>query len=86
MAYRRLRRCGQPDAAHRPHGQHTRYAYDALNNMTKVTNGYAVLFAYDAYNNLAGRTDGAGRWVSYEYDSLDRIISVTEGGQKTADY
>ena len=84
---------GQLTAAAYANGRNVTYAYDAAGNRTAVNdngtnllfsannlNEYSVAggatFGYDADGNLTNRTDSSGT-TSYQYDSENRLISVT---------
>ncbi len=57
----------------------TRYAYDALDDLTSVTDplGDRTTLAYDPNQNLTARTDPNGHRTSYAYDRFDEPTTVT---------
>lgn len=61
-------------------GKLTRFDYDGFGNLTKVTDplGRERTFAYDGASRLVRATSTATD-VSYEYDSLNRIVAVDDG-------
>lgn len=81
------RRTSQTDGM----GRTTRYAYDGLDRLTKVTSpsGSTIVYSYDANGNQVRRTvTGAGAnadgTTTYTYDALNRITSeVKPGGSRT---
>ena len=57
------------------------YTYDALNRLSTVTDGTGTTtFEYDAVGNLASRRYPNGVVVTYAYDSLNRLIALTNTG------
>ena len=64
----------------------TRYEYDDLNRLMKVTDamGGETKYAYDARNNLVSVTDANGNATRFEYDRNNRLIKETRPmGQET---
>jgi len=61
-------------------GSGTAVAYDALNQVTAVTDatGGVTAFTYDANGNLLTVTDARGNTTTYVYDNLDRVIARTD--------
>jgi RHS repeat-associated protein len=61
----------------------TTYTWDAINRLTGITyadpSTPAVTFAHDANSNRTSMTDGAGTETAV-FDDLDRMTSVTRGG------
>lgn len=66
-----------------PRGNVILYAYDALNQMTKLTRklgGTDVIkqYAYDAAGNRLSETNELGFATRYAYDVMNRVASVTD--------
>ena len=63
-----------------PLRQRTRYDYDALNQLTKVTDSLGGLtqFTYDPNGNLLNVTDARSNGTSYVYNSMDRATTRTD--------
>ena len=71
-------------------GRLTRFAYDALNRLTKVsaaTHSFAdplcgtagvTCYDYDSAGNLTQVTDARGSVTTFEYDAQDRLIQTTD--------
>ncbi|WP_437307161.1 DUF6531 domain-containing protein [Sorangium sp. So ce388] len=59
-----------------PDGVTTRYAYDALDDLTRVEHeGFQLVLERDKLGREISRGDGGGRFsIRSEYDSMDRII------------
>lgn len=57
---------------------HSEFIYDSLGNRTHViTDGWQMLAAYDAVGNRLALTYPSGRTVSYTYNSLDEVTSMS---------
>lgn len=68
----------------------TTYTYDAGNQLTGITYSDGATpnvsnIQYDADGQRLSLTDGTGIW-SWQYDSLHRLTSVTEGNNGTVGY
>ena len=68
----------------------TTYTYDAASQLTGITYSDGATpnvstIQYDADGQRVGLTDGTGSW-SWQYDSLRRLTSVTEGTNGTVAY
>ncbi|MEW6269719.1 MAG: PASTA domain-containing protein [Thermodesulfobacteriota bacterium] len=59
----------------------TAYTYDALNRLSTVldANG-TTTYAYDPVGKLVSATHPNGITTTYDYDVLDRLVQVTNGG------
>ena len=75
-----------------PTGERTVKVYDALNRVTQRTEYAAdnsivrqVIFTYDANNNVLSKT-GNGTTITYSYDEINRIASITDQYGKTLGY
>jgi len=72
-----------------PDGQTTTMTYDAADQLTAVTYSDgttpAVTYGYDANGRRTTMTDGTGT-TSYTWDSLDRLVSTTDGAGQTVGY
>jgi RHS repeat-associated protein len=54
------------------------YTYDASGNRTQMTDASGTTtYGYDPFGELTSQTDGAGKTVSYSYDTLGDQTSVT---------
>ena len=63
----------------------TTYGYDGLNRLTAVTakhNGADVTSTktYDSVGNVISETDANGNSIAYTYDSMNRVLTKTQGG------
>ena len=58
----------------------SRYEYDGLGRITKVTSGSGEVtrYAYDGSDRLESITYADGKKVSYEYDKNDNLVKVTD--------
>ncbi|MCL4786374.1 MAG: hypothetical protein KJ070_06200 [Verrucomicrobia bacterium] len=57
---------------------HTEFIYDSLGNRTHViTDGWQMLAAYDAVGNRLALTYPSGRAVSFTYNALDEVTSMS---------
>jgi RHS repeat-associated protein len=68
----------------------TTSTYDAANQLTSVSYSDGITpnvtnIAYDADGQRTSLTDGTGNWV-WNYDSLHRLTSVTDGNNGTVNY
>jgi RHS repeat-associated protein len=75
-----------------PTGEQTLNVYDALNRMTQLTEKAAggsvtrqISYSYDANSNVSSETSG-GKTISYTYDEVNRVNSVTDQYAKTISY
>jgi RHS repeat-associated protein len=59
-----------------PRARTTNLAYDALNQITRITDaiGGQTSFTYDSNGNLLTVTDAKKNTVRYEYNSMDRLV------------
>ncbi len=69
----------------------TKYEYDKMNRLTRVTgrNGEATVYTYDANGNRETATFANGVMLTYTYDDLNRLIlqkSVDRDGTVIAQY
>ncbi|MCP4641879.1 MAG: hypothetical protein GY851_15655, partial [bacterium] len=61
--------------------QDTIYVYDSMNRVTSVTppgSTASVTFTYDKMGRVATKQDTGGNTVSYTYNMLGRLVSVTD--------
>jgi RHS repeat-associated protein len=68
----------------------TTYTYDAANQLTSITYSDGITpnvsnIRYDGDGQRIAMSDGSGNW-SWQYDSLHRLTSVTEGRNGTIAY
>ncbi|MDR1530079.1 MAG: hypothetical protein LBS40_06760, partial [Burkholderiales bacterium] len=58
----------------------TRYAYDNIGNLTRITDPLdrVTAYQYDPRNRLTQTTDALGGIIKYAYDRQDRITEVTD--------
>ncbi len=58
----------------------TKYEYDAMGNVTKITNPNNAISiqAYDALNRLKSQTDPNNQLTQYVYNGQDRLTKVTD--------
>ena len=68
----------------------TTYTYDPANQLTNITYSDGTTpnvsnVQYDGDGQRTGQTDGSGTWV-WQFDSLHRLTSVTEGPNGTVSY
>ncbi|MCP4993826.1 MAG: RHS repeat protein, partial [Gammaproteobacteria bacterium] len=72
-----------------PNGERTVKVYDALNRVTQLTEYGAITrqidYTYDANSNVLTESSG-GNTISYTYDDINRISSVTDRYGKTISY
>ncbi|TMJ07791.1 MAG: hypothetical protein E6G98_13225, partial [Bacillati bacterium ANGP1] len=63
----------------------TRYEYDAVGNLIRITNarGYATQFSYDAANRLTQVTDALQKTTKYGYDPVGNRISMQDRNSMT---
>ena len=63
-----------------PKGNVTRYTYNDLGQMTKVTDALLqnTLYEYDSLGNTTKMTTPGGSVTQYEYDTLSRLIKETD--------
>ena len=65
----------------------TTYAYDTLNRLTSVTGGgQTVSYQYDVAGNRTHLTYPDGKQVTYGYDALNRLITLTDWVSRTTAY
>jgi RHS repeat-associated protein/uncharacterized repeat protein (TIGR01451 family) len=76
----------------------TRYDYDGLNRLVKMTQNYKAgvgkdsetnvetIYEYDDVGNRTKVTDAEDRDTTYEYDDLNRLITVTDPLSGTMSY
>ena len=69
----------------------TKYGYDKMNRLTRVTgrNGEATVYTYDANGNRETATFANGVKLTYTYDGLNRLIlqkAVDSSGKTVAQY
>jgi len=71
---------GRLIATTNPLGQQTRYDYDALNQLTKITDSLAgpTQLVYDGNGNLLSLTDARNNTTSYIYSNMDRVATRTD--------
>ncbi|MBN1210666.1 MAG: hypothetical protein JXB05_37810 [Myxococcaceae bacterium] len=80
-----------------PHGQQTRYTYDARGFPTAVTYAtgatnlaiseeWTVRREHDGQGNVTRITDAAGRSITYTYDAVGQLTSVTNPMLQTTSY
>lgn len=70
---------GQRVSVTNPLGETTRYQYDGNGYLTAVINALGNTdhrFTYDANGRVATDTDAQGYTRHYQYDALDRIVSI----------
>lgn len=72
-----------------PLSKTTTYVFDALNRNTGITYTSAttpnVTYGFDANGNRTSMADGTGT-TSYNYDEMNRLLSVTSPGASTVSY
>ena len=73
-----------------PEGRTTSYTYNPANEVTSIsysggTTPNVTGITYDADGQRIGMTDGTGTW-SWNWDSLHRLTSVTEGTNGSVSY
>jgi RHS repeat-associated protein len=73
-----------------PEGRVTTTTYDAANEPTSITYSddktpNVTGITYDTDGQRTGETDGSGTW-SWTWDSLHRLVTVTEGNNGTVKY
>ncbi len=75
-----------------PTGEKTINAYDALNRVIQLTEKAAnntitrqISYSYDANSNVTSESSG-GNTISYNYDEINRVNSVTDQYGKTISY
>ncbi len=65
----------------------TTYAYDALDNLTNVTQGQQTrTFAYDSLKRLSSATNPESGTASYQYDNNGNILTKTDARGITTTY
>ena len=66
----------------------TNYDYDALDNLTSITNaeGHASNFTYDTRSRLASETDAMGFTTRYEYDNNGNVIQRLDANMQVTNY
>ena len=63
------------------------YTYDANGNPTTISeNGITIKMAYDEMNRLISYDDGRGNKLTYSYDSVGNLKSITYPDGKTVTY
>ncbi len=62
------------------------FVYDSLKRLTSATNpeSGATSYVYDANGNLKQKTDALGKWLFYNYDSLNRNVEVISNNAQTS--
>jgi len=80
---------GNRKSQENPLGQTTTYGYDAMSRLTDIDYSDAgtpdVGYGYDANGNRLEMDDGTGTTV-YDYDELDRLLSVVSPGPVAVGY
>lgn len=67
------------------------YTYDRSNRVTRVEHewpgdpGWWVEYDYDASGNVTRVVDSAGGITEYEYDGIDRLVSIRQSGTDVID-
>ena len=63
-------------------GERKSYTYDALGNVTSMTDGEGntTWYAYTLSGQLAKVTDALGNETEYQYDVCDRLIEIRQYG------
>ncbi len=66
----------------------TRWAYDAVNRLTQVTDpaGGVTRYSYDGNGNLLTVTDAKGQVTTFAYDAMSRLASTTDPLGRTETY
>lgn len=61
------------------------FVYDALKRLTSATNPESgtTTYSYDNNGNLKLKTDALGKWLSYNYDALNRNVEVISNNAQT---
>lgn len=68
-----------PNHAEVTTGFHTSYSYDALNDLTNVTQGQQTrTFAYDSLKRLSSAINPESGTVSYQYDNNGNLMQKTD--------
>src|SRR5258708_32172956 len=70
-------------------GHKTRYSYDSVSNLVKVTLPSllgATALQLESLRRASSVTDGNGQTTSYTYDALDRITKITYADGSTIAY
>jgi len=66
------------------------YEYDDFNRVASISydgdTSNKISYSYDKNSNLTSITYHNGKSVAYEYDSMDRLISVTDWNNQTIKY
>lgn len=64
----------------------TAYEYDAVGNLTKITDplGNTTQYGYDDLNRRVSMTDPRGKTTGYAYDGAGNVASITNPLSKTA--
>ncbi len=62
------------------------FVYDSLKRLTSATNPESgtTSYLYDANGNLKQKTDALGKWLSYNYDALNRNTEVISNNAGTS--
>jgi RHS repeat-associated protein len=63
-----------------PKGRVTKFEYDALNHVTKVTDplGGETAFTYDGNGNLLTLTDARGKTTTWTHNNMDQVATRTD--------
>ncbi|HKR22728.1 MAG TPA: RHS repeat-associated core domain-containing protein, partial [Pyrinomonadaceae bacterium] len=72
-------------------GNGTRYEYDVLNQLTKITEPLGAIseFTYDANGNLLTLKDARNQTTTFTYDNMDRVLTRVDslqGGSSTESF